>query len=55
MSNKTLVSRISGMEEAIHNSLQDFLPSFELKMYLKNPRIYYIVILIHQMCMFCYV
>ena len=40
MSIKTLVSRISGMEEAIHNSLQDFLPSFELKIHLtKSPYI----------------
>jgi hypothetical protein len=35
MSIKTLVSRISGMEEAIHNSLQDFLHWFELKIHLK--------------------
>ena len=55
MSNKTLVSIISGMEEAIDNSLQVFLASFELKIYLKQSRVYYIVILIHQMCMFCYV
>jgi hypothetical protein len=36
MSIKTLVSRISGMEEAIHNSIQDFLLSFELKIHLKK-------------------